>query len=514
MLYMKRLSEILMNVDVQEVMGLTDIDINIVCFDSRNVEKGSLFIAIKGTNTDGHQYISQAIKIGAKAIVYEDSPQSTVHSPQENTTYIKVKDSSKALGIISSNFYDNPSDKLNLVGITGTNGKTTIATLLYNLFRNAGYKAGLISTVIYKINDEEVKATHTTPDSIQLNFLLKRMVEAGCTHCFMEVSSHSVVQNRIAGLDFAGGVFTNITHDHLDYHKTFEEYLKAKKRFFDNLKKEAFALSNSDDRNGGVILQNTNALKKTYSLHKMSDFRAKVIQNEFSGLQLHIDGKDVWFKLIGSFNASNLLAIYSTAVLLGEDKDKTLSLMSNLDPVVGRFEVIRVQSSEFGVQSSKLKTKNAEQITAIVDYAHTPDALSNVINTINEIKAKAKEKGSSKLITVIGCGGDRDRTKRPIMAKIASENSDRVILTSDNPRSEEPEQIIIEMESGIEAKAKAKVLAIVNRKEAIKTASALAMPGDIILVAGKGHETYQEIKGVKYPFDDREILKEIMNYKL
>ncbi len=479
-----------MNADVLELKGQTDIDISSICFDSRHVEADSLFIAVKGTNTDGHEYILQAINSGARAVVIENGELRI----EKGVTYIKVKDSSNALGIIASNYYDNPSGKLKLVGITGTNGKTTIATLLYDMFRNAGYKAGLISTVKYKINEEEVKSTHTTPDSIQLNSLLSRMVEEGCGYCFMEVSSHAIVQNRIAGLDFAGGVFTNITHDHLDYHKTFDEYLKAKKRFFDNLKKDAFALSNADDRNGAVMLQNTRAEKKTYSLQKMADFKAKVIQNEFSGLLLNIDETEVWCRLIGKFNAYNLLAIYATAILLGEDKTKTLSILSNLNPVEGRFEYFRTK----------------ENITAIVDYAHTPDALSNVINTITELKSQ-NSKAKNQLITVVGCGGDRDKTKRPVMAKIASENSDRVILTSDNPRSEDPEEIIREMESGIDEGYKNRVISIVNRKEAIKTASALAKPGDVILVAGKGHETYQEIKGVKHPFDDRKILKDLFD---
>ena len=482
---MKKLREIINNINASEIIGRLDVDIISVCFDSRKVEPGSLFIAVKGTASDGHSFIQQTIQNGALAVVCEDIPD----QKNDAVTYIKVHDSSFALGIIASNFYDNPSGKLMLVGVTGTNGKTTVATLLFNLFRQAGYNAGLISTVRYRINDSEVNATHTTPDAIQLNSLIKRMVDGNCTYCFMEVSSHSIVQNRIAGLEFAGGIFTNITHDHLDYHKTFDEYLKAKKRFFDGLGKNAFALTNSDDKNGIVMLQNTNAMKKTYSLQKMSDFKAKVIQNEFSGLQMKIDGSEIWCRLVGSFNAYNLLAIYSAAVLLGEDKTKVLSILSNLNAVEGRFEYFR----------------SNDGITALVDYAHTPDALSNVINTVLKIK-----KNNEKLITVVGCGGDRDKAKRPLMAKIAAENSDMVILTSDNPRSEEPEQIIAAMEAGIDASLRSKVISIANRKEALKTACALAKHGDIILAAGKGHETYQEIKGVKYPFDDREILKEIL----
>lgn len=483
---MKKLSEIINKVDIMDIIGSSDIDIASVCFDSRKVEKGSLFIAVKGTVADGHKFILQAIKDGAKAIVFEENIEKYI----EDITYIKVKDSSSALGFIASNFYDNPSGKLKLVGITGTNGKTTIASLLYNLFIAAGYKAGLISTVKYKINDTEIKSTHTTPDAIHLNAMISQMVEGGCGYCFMEVSSHSIVQNRIAGLEFAGGVFTNLTHDHLDYHKTFEEYLKAKKKFFDGLGINAFALSNIDDKNGHVMLQNTKALTKYYSLQKIADFKAKVVSNEFSGLQLNIDGVDVWCKLVGNFNAYNLLAIYGTAVLLGEDKLKVLSILSNLNPVEGRFEYFI----------------SKENITSVVDYAHTPDALSNVISSILKLK-----KSEQQLITVVGCGGDRDATKRPVMGRIAAENSDRVILTSDNPRSEEPEKIIAEMEIGIDKSLKNKVLSIVNRKEALKTAAALAKAGDVILIAGKGHETYQEIKGVKYPFDDREIIKEIMN---
>ncbi len=506
---MKKIEELINNINVIEIQGSIDKKIELISFDSRSIIPGTLFIAVKGTNTDGHNYINQVIKNGAVAVVCENIPGEKIN----NITYIKVKDSSLALGYVASNFYGNPSGKLKLVGITGTNGKTTIATLLYNLFCNAGYKTGLISTVRCKINENEVKATHTTPDAIQLNYLLSRMVDENCTHCFMEVSSHSVVQKRIAGLIFAGGVFTNITHDHLDYHKTFDEYIKAKKTFFDNLDKEAFAISNIDDKNGNVILQNTKAVKKTYSLQKMADFKAKVIQNEFSGLQLNIDGNEVWCKLVGSFNAYNFLAIYSTAILLGLDKNKVLTSLSNLDSVEGRFEIIRPQSTEYSPLSS---------VIAIVDYAHTPDALSNVINTINQIRHQSAEltTDSRKLITVLGCGGDRDKAKRPIMAKIATEGSDKVIITSDNPRSEDPEEIIADMLKGIskiengELKMEnSNVLSIVNRKEAIKTACLLAKPGDIILVAGKGHENYQEIKGVKYPFDDKKILKEIFKIR-
>jgi UDP-N-acetylmuramoyl-L-alanyl-D-glutamate--2,6-diaminopimelate ligase len=483
---MKLLKDILYKAGIVKVTGSTDLAIDHITFDSRDVQKNSLFIAVKGTKTDGHNYINQAVKDGAIAIVYQED----INSFEKDITYIKVQNSSEALGWIASNYFDNPTSKLKLTGITGTNGKTTTVTLLHKLFRELSYNVGLLSTVCNKINDEIIPSTHTTPDAIKLNSLMKLMVEEGCTHCFMEVSSHAIVQNRVTGLDFAGGIFSNITHDHLDYHKTFEEYLTAKKRFFDSLGKHAFALSNADDRNGKVMLQNTKASQHTYGLKNPADFKAKIIENSFAGLQLNIDGVDVWFKLIGNFNAYNLLAIYSAAVLLGESKDRVLTILSRLEAVEGRFDYVRATNGTI----------------AIIDYAHTPDALSNVLSTITAVK-----EGHEEIITVVGCGGDRDNTKRPIMAQIACEYSNKIILTSDNPRSEDPEKILEEMMAGVDIVSKRKVLSILNRKEAIKTACALAKPGSIILLAGKGHEKYQEIKGVKYPFDDKEIVKEIFD---
>jgi len=481
----KFLKDILYKTRIEEVVGSTEVAVEDICFDSRNIREGGLFVAVKGTRSDGHEFIEQVISNGAIAIVCEDKPVTFA----KNVTYVKVKDCSEALGFIASNFFDNPSSQLKITGITGTNGKTTTATLLHKLFRELGYHVGLLSTVCNKIDDEIIPSTHTTPDAIQLNSLLKQMVDHGCTYCFMEVSSHAVVQHRITGLDFAGAVFSNITHDHLDYHKTFAEYLAAKKKFFDDLGSHAFALLNVDDKNGKVMLQNSKAKQYTYALKTAADFKAKIIENRFTGLQLDIEGIDVWFKLVGSFNAYNLLAIYSTAVLLGIEKLDVLRVLSNLDAVEGRFEVLRSKNN----------------LISIVDYAHTPDALNNVLNTISAVR----EGGSEEVITVIGCGGDRDHAKRPIMAKIACDNSNRVILTSDNPRSEDPETILNEMMKGVDIVSRRKVLSIANRKEAIKTACALAKPGDIILVAGKGHEKYQEIKGVKFPFDDKQIIKEI-----
>ncbi|HEY4797700.1 MAG TPA: UDP-N-acetylmuramoyl-L-alanyl-D-glutamate--2,6-diaminopimelate ligase [Bacteroidia bacterium] len=480
---MKKLKDILYKAGLVEVVGSTDISVASICFDSRNAERGSLFIAVKGTQSDGHQFIPQVTGAGAAAIVCEKFPEKL----NENVVYVKVADSEAALGIIASNFFENPSEKLKLVGVTGTNGKTTTATLLYRLFLSLGYNAGLISTVVYKINDVEVPATHTTPDPIQLNKLMKQMVDAGCSHCFMEVSSHAVVQRRISGLKFVGGIFTNITHDHLDYHKTFEEYIKAKKKFFDGLDHEAFALINKDDANGMKMIQNTGALKKTYALRSSADFKCKIMESQFLGMLLNMDGAEMWSKLIGNFNAYNLLAVYSAAVLLGQEKLKVLATLSALDSVDGRFQQL----------------KSPGGIIGIVDYAHTPDALLNVLKTIREIRANEE-----RIITVVGCGGDRDALKRPVMAQIACEESDKVILTSDNPRSEDPEEIIRQMQKGVERIYQKKVLAITDRREAIKTACSLASSGDIILVAGKGHEKYQEIKGVKYPFDDVKILNE------
>jgi UDP-N-acetylmuramoyl-L-alanyl-D-glutamate--2,6-diaminopimelate ligase len=481
----KKLKDILYKAGLVKVSGNTDVEITDIALDSRKVTPGSLFVAIKGTLSDGHLFITSAVADGAQAIVCEEIPE----HPATGVTYIKVTDSSEALGIIAANYFDNPSAGLKLVGVTGTNGKTTIATLLHRLFRELGHHAGLLSTVRNLIDDEIIPATHTTPDAIELNALLRRMVDCGCTHCFIEVSSHAVVQNRIAGLTFSGGIFTNLTHDHLDFHKTFDAYLKAKKQFFDGLPATAFALSNADDKNGKVMLQNTRAARKVYSLRSMADFKCRIIENQFEGLQLEIAGTEVWCRLVGTFNAYNLLAIYATAILLGEDPIEVLTIISRLEPAEGRFEAIRSDSG----------------IIAIVDYAHTPDALLNVLDTLAEIR-----NGQAKIITVVGAGGNRDNTKRPVMARIAAEKSDRVILTSDNPRSEDPDEILSQMQAGLSITDKKKVLTIPSRLEAIRTACALAQPGDIVLVAGKGHEKYQEINGVKHPFDDKQILNSIL----
>ncbi len=481
---MKMLKDILPTDPAPEIFGGTDIEVSALHFDSRKVEKGCVFFAIKGTTSDGHAFIPTAIEQGAVAVVCEDLPG----QQERGVTYIRVSDGNKTLGEMASAFYDYPSKKLKLIGVTGTNGKTTTVTLLFQLFRKLGFGAGLISTILNKIEDTEIKATHTTPDPVQLNALLARMVEEGCDYCFMEVSSHAVAQQRIAGLVFQGGVFTNITHDHLDYHKTFDAYLAAKKAFFDSLPATSFALVNKDDRNGLVMTQNSSAAVSTYSLRAMADFRCRIIENQFEGLQLDIDGADCWFKLIGSFNAYNLLAVYATAVLLGRDRQEVLTILSGLEPVDGRFNYVISKT----------------RITAIVDYAHTPDALQNVLETIQNIRTRNEQ-----LITVVGAGGNRDAAKRPVMAKIACNFSDRVILTSDNPRFEDPEEILSQMRTGVDALHAGKVLVITNREEAIKTACALARPGDILLVAGKGHENYQEIKGVRHPFDDKLILKKI-----
>ena len=478
---MKYLSDILEGLAFTELQGSADTEISAVVFDSRKVVPGSLFVAVKGTLVDGHDYIDQALKQGAVAIICEDLP---AHTAAE-ADFFMVANSAAALGIVSSNFYDNPSGKLKLVGVTGTNGKTTVATLLYQLFRELGYKCGLLSTVENQVNGKVFPSTHTTPDPVELNALMAEMVNAGCDYCFMEVSSHAIAQYRIEGLQFAGGIFTNLTHDHLDYHKTFAEYLKAKKRFFDTLPKNAFALTNTDDKNGNVMLQNSVAHKKSYGLKNMADYKAKILENQFGGLLLQIDGEDVWFKMVGTFNAYNLMAVYAAAMLLEQDRSKVLAALSGLHGAEGRFEYIIAPNKVIG----------------IVDYAHTPDAVQNVLSTIHDIR-----KGKEKVITVIGCGGDRDKTKRPIMARTACEWSDKVILTSDNPRSEDPAEIIKEMEEGIDPAFKRSTISIVDRKEAIKTACHLAQPGDIILVAGKGHEKYQEIKGVRTHFDDMEQL--------
>ena len=471
---------------VIDILGSTDTEIQSLHFDSRLVIAGGLFIAIKGTDTDGHNFIEKAIEKGAIAIVCESLPSLI----SDQVTYILVKNSAEAMGRVASNFYNHPSARLNLVGVTGTNGKTTTVTLLYHLFLSMGYKAGLISTISNRINDRIFPSTHTTPDPVTLNELMAIMVEENCTYCFMEVSSHAIDQKRIAGLTFSGGIFTNITHDHLDYHKTFAAYLKAKKNFFDHLPKVAFALYNKDDKNGAVMVQNTKAKSYSYSLQSPADFRCRIVENRFHGLELNIDGKDCWFRLIGEFNAYNLLAVYSTARLLGIEDELILTVLSGLEPVEGRFNYMTAQND----------------VTAIIDYAHTPDALQNVLETINTIRDHHEE-----LITIVGAGGNRDAAKRPIMAQIASRLSDKVILTSDNPRFEDPEQIIEEMKKGLDTESLKKTMVIVNRKEAIIVGARLSKPGDILLIAGKGHENYQEIKGIKYPFDDKIILKEALN---
>lgn len=481
-----QLQDILYSVAITNLVGQTNREVSALTFDSRQVTSGSVFFAIKGALSDGHHYIDQTITAGASVIICEDMPEKL----NEEVTYIQVQDTHVALGKMAANYYDHPSAKIKLVGITGTNGKTTIATLLFKLYRSLGYKVGLISTVQNQIDEEIIPSTHTTPNPIALNELLKQMVDSGCAYCFMEVSSHAVSQYRIEGLHFAGGVFSNLTHDHLDFHKTFDNYLKAKKGFFDMLPKNAFALVNADDKNGAVMLQNTKALKKSYALKQLADFKAKILENRFSGLHLEIDQVDVFFKLVGSFNAYNLLAAYGTAVLLGEEKFNVMTILSSLTGAEGRFDYV----------------SNNQNIIGIVDYAHTPDAVQNVLSTIQDIR-----KGTEQVITIIGCGGDRDKTKRPIMAQVACDWSDKVILTSDNPRTENPQTIVDEMEVGVSPTNKRKTMTIVDRREAIKTACHLARPGDIILLAGKGHEKYQEINGVRHHFDDKEILLEQLN---
>jgi UDP-N-acetylmuramoyl-L-alanyl-D-glutamate--2,6-diaminopimelate ligase len=483
-----RIEDVLNGIDVVSVTGAKDRVISGVEFDSRKVKDGSLFVAVKGYKSDGHDYIGSAIAAGASAVLCEKLPE----NPEKNITWIKTNDSAGALGEAASNFFGNPSYSLKLVGVTGTNGKTTIATLLYRMFIRLGYKAGLFSTVCNYINEKELEATHTTPDPVQLNRLLAEMVREGCDFAFMEVSSHSADQKRIAGLKFVGGIFTNLTHDHLDYHKTFDNYLAAKKRFFDSLSSDAFALVNVDDRNGRVMLQNCQARHYTFSIRGMADYRCSIIEQSFGGMGLKMQGEEIWTRFIGEFNASNLLAVYAASDLLGASQKEILTILSDLHPVSGRLEVI----------------KSAGGISGIVDYAHTPDALLNVISTINKIR-----EGGIQLITVVGAGGDRDRTKRPEMAALSAEGSTKVILTSDNPRTEDPETIIDEMEAGITPDLKKKVLRISNRHEAIKTAVMLANKGDVILIAGKGHETYQEIMGVRHHFDDREELRNALLLK-
>jgi UDP-N-acetylmuramoyl-L-alanyl-D-glutamate--2,6-diaminopimelate ligase len=482
----KVLKDILYKAGITEVIGDTETPIMGVTADSRAVELVSLFVAVRGTISDGHKFIDKAIEGGAIAIVCEELPAEL----NPAITYIRVHDASYALGHIASNFYGVPSSRMRLVGVTGTNGKTTCATLLYNLFTNLGHKCGLISTVENKIGREVIPSTHTTPDPVSLNKLLADMADENCTYAFMEVSSHAAAQNRITGLEFIGAVFTNLTLDHLDYHKTLENYRDAKKKFFDQMPYGSFALVNNDDRNGMFMMQNTKAKRYTYGLKNMADYKAKVLEDSLTGLHLIIDGQEFWTKLIGNFNAYNLLAVYSTAILLGESKVDVLTALSALSPPEGRFQYIKSKSN----------------VAAIVDYAHTPDALENVLKTIEEIRTRNEQ-----VITIVGCGGDRDRSKRPLMAQIACEHSDRVILTSDNPRSENPEDILAEMQTGVDPSNYKKVLKVTDRKEAIRTAISLAKDGDIILVAGKGHEKYQEIQGVKYPFDDMEVIKETFN---
>ncbi|GAB5539695.1 MAG: UDP-N-acetylmuramoyl-L-alanyl-D-glutamate--2,6-diaminopimelate ligase [Salibacteraceae bacterium] len=482
---MKMLQDILYKAGLEKVIGSTHLAVEKICSDSRLADPLSAFVAIRGTQTDGHLFINKAVEQGCKIIICEELP----HEIIEAVTYVKVSDSKEALGIIASNFYDNPSEKLQLIGTTGTNGKTTVVTLQYQLFKSLGYKVGLISTVVNKIGNREVKATHTTPDPIQLNALLAQMAEEGCEYCFMEVSSHAVDQKRISGLRFIGALFTNITHDHLDYHKTFDNYIKAKKAFFDGLSKDSFALINSDDVHADVMVQNTKAKHYTFALKTDADFRAKILENHFQGLNLVMDGSELWSKLIGHFNAYNLLATYSTALLLDQDKLETLTMLSNLNPPAGRFQHLRTDNGVIG----------------IVDYAHTPDALKNILDTIGDIRG-----GDERVITVIGCGGDRDKSKRPLMADIATKKSDKVILTSDNPRTEDPTQIIKEMEAGVDKTLLKKTLSITDRREAIKAAASMAETGDIILVAGKGHETYQEVNGERSDFDDMLILTEML----
>ncbi len=484
-----KLTEIIQPVTLTETVGCTDLDITGIQMDSRLIEPGQLFVAVRGTQTDGHAYIDKAIEKGAVAVVCEQIPE--VRQPR--VTYLSTPDTEDAVGKLATTFYGDPTSKLDLVGVTGTNGKTTIATLLYDMFRHFGYKVGLLSTVCNYIDGEAIPTDHTTPDPITLNRLLGRMADEGCKYAFMEVSSHSVAQKRIGGLKFAGGIFTNLTRDHLDYHKTVENYLKAKKAFFDGLPKTAFALTNADDKNGMVMVQNTRAKVATYSLRTLCDFKGKVLEDGFEGMLMDINQREVNVQFIGRFNASNLLAVYGAACLLGKQPEEVLIALSMLRPVSGRFDALR----------------SPKGYTAIVDYAHTPDALENVLNAIQEVLD-----GRGKVITVVGAGGNRDKGKRPLMAQEAVKQSDKVIITSDNPRFEEPQDIINDMLAGVSKEDMSRVLAIVERKEAIRTACMLAQPGDVILVAGKGHENYQDVKGVKHHFDDKEVLKEVFDNEL
>lgn len=483
---MRLLKDLLYKAGAVEILGTTNLAVMSVTADSREVQKNGLFVAVKGTRSDGHQFIASVLEAGCLVVVCEQLPETI----SEKATFVVVKDSSLALAVIAANFFDNPADKMKVVGVTGTNGKTTTATLLYHLFRGLGYPCGLISTVVNKIGDKEIPSTHTTPDPIKLQSLLDSMVKAGCTHVFMEVSSHAVAQQRIAGMSFSGGIFTNITHDHLDYHGTFDNYLAAKHQFFTSLGSDAFALINLDDEHSEEMRSGLRPKVHTYGMSQACDFVVRILEKQLSGMLLRIDEQECWTRLIGTFNAYNLLAVYAAAVLLGEDKISVLTALSSLGSVEGRFEYVR----------------STDNLTAIVDYAHTPDALKNVLQTIGDIRT-----GNENVITVVGCGGDRDKAKRPEMARIAAEMSNKVILTSDNPRSEEPETIIAEMRSGVDPADSRKVLSIADRREAIRTACMMAAPGDIILVAGKGHENYQEIKGIKHPFDDMEELRQLFN---
>ncbi len=483
---MKSLAELLIGIHELKVIGDVTSMIDELAFDSRKVHSGTLFAALPGSTVDGHAYIDVAIQNGATVVLCETVPVNA----DSRITWVQTPDASVTFGKIAANFYDNPSQSLAVVGITGTNGKTTTATLLYRMFRELGHKVGLLSTVCNFIDGQQLVATHTTPDPLQIQQLMAKMVAAGCTYCFMEVSSHAIDQDRIAGIDFAGGVFSNLTHDHLDYHKTFAEYRNAKKKFFDNLSAQSFAITNLDDKNGMFMLQNSAAKKITYALKTLADFKVKVLESHFDGMLISLDGTEVWTHFVGNFNASNLLAVYGTALSLGADREEVLRIISLLKPVDGRFETF----------------KSPTGIFAVVDYAHTPDAIKNVLSAINEVRT-----GNETLFTIVGAGGDRDKTKRPEMALEAAKASNKVILTSDNPRSEDPEVIISEMAKGVPADKAANVLSITNRKEAIRTACMMARPGDIILIAGKGHEDYQEIKGVKYHFDDREVIREIFN---
>lgn len=480
------LKDILYKVPIEHVKGNTAVAINDLHFDSRKVSLNDVFVAIRGSHSDGHDYIEKASHSGALAIICEEFPENLING----ITYVKVADSQKALAVMAANYFGNPSESLKLIGVTGTNGKTTVASLLFNLFQKSGMVCGLISTVKIKVDKKEFDTSLTTPDSITINRFLKKMVDAGAEYCFMEVSSHGIHQHRTHALLFAGGIFTNLSHDHLDYHKNFAEYRDVKKRFFDQLPKTAFALINADDKNGLVMLQNTHAKKYTYALKSMADFRAQILESQFDGQLLKINGQEVWVKLIGNFNAYNLLAIYGTALLLGMEDLQTLKILSGLESVGGRFQYFMSEN----------------RVTAIVDYAHTPDALKNVLNTINEIRS-----GNENVITVVGCGGDRDAAKRPVMAKIAASLSSTAIFTSDNPRSENPDEIIRQMEEGVPGEFYKRTLSITNRKEAIKTACRMAKAEDIILVAGKGHETYQEINGKRFDFDDFKIVTEFLN---